>query len=103
MYKYYFINKSIIVHIKVLVKPFSERRGEKMPKNRYTEFGILVQIGLLKSGHSQKWLIQRCREQTGMYIDSGYLNRLLTGQRNSPKLEAAIKEILHLKEERKKV
>lgn len=67
-----------------------------MYKNEYTKFGILVKTKLLEMGRPQKWLIRQCREKTGMYIDSGYMNRLLTGQRNSPRLEAAIKEVLKI-------
>lgn len=67
-----------------------------MSKRSLTEFGKEVKLELLIKNQSQKWLIEQCRKNTGMYVDSGLMNRLLTGQRNSPKLEAAIKAILEI-------
>ena len=39
------------------------------------------------------------KERTGLYVDSGYMYKILTGQRNAPKIVAAIREILNLPNE----
>ena len=63
--------------------------------NDYTGFGIMVKTRLLgPPARTQVWLVNELRAKTGLYIDSSYLSKLLTGQRSSPRLEAAIAEIL---------
>jgi hypothetical protein len=37
-------------------------------------------------------------EQTGLYVDSGYMYKILTGQRKAPKVVAAIREILGMED-----
>ena len=48
-------------------------------------------------GKSQKWLEEAVTEKTGLFVDSGYMYKILTGQRNAPKVVAAICEILNIK------
>ena len=65
--------------------------------NDYTGFGLAVKTRLLgPPARTQVWLVKELREKTGLYIDSSYLSKLLTGQRNSPKLKAAIADILNI-------
>ena len=64
-----------------------------------TEFGISVKRRLIDLGQTQKWLIESVREKTGNYIDSGYLQRLMTGKAKSANMKTAICEILDIKEE----
>ena len=45
---------------------------------------------------NQNWLIGQVRERTGRYFDDSYLHKILTGQRNAPKLARAIREVLDL-------
>ena len=46
----------------------------------------------------QTWLIDRIREKMPeRYIDSSLINRILTGQTDSPEIEAAINDILWAK------
>lgn len=64
--------------------------------SRFTDFGSCVKTDLLRRGKTQKWLESRINEKTGLFVDSGYLYKILTGQRNAPKIVQAIQEILEL-------
>lgn len=66
--------------------------------SNFTDFGLCVKTELLRSGKSQKWLEETLTEKTGLYVDSGYLYKIFTGQRNAPKIVKAIREILKIKE-----
>lgn len=63
---------------------------------KYTPFGLCVKTKLLQRGKTQAWLIQRVREESGLFLDDGYLYKIITGQRNAPKIVQAIKEILEI-------
>ena len=69
-----------------------------MPVSKFTEFGIAVKIALTRMGLDQQWLIQQVKCQTGLFIDGGYLYKIMTGKRHAPKITAAIREILELPE-----
>ena len=70
-----------------------------MNLSKYSDFGLCVKTELLRLGKEQKWLEEAVSELTGLYVDSGYMYKILTGQRNAPKIVAAIREILNLQEE----
>ena len=63
---------------------------------KLTGFGLCVKTELLRRGMEQKELEKRITEETGLYVDSGYIYKILTGQRNAPKVVQAIREILDL-------
>ena len=67
-----------------------------MRKRIPTKFGLAVLYKLMESGTTQSELIERVRVETGQYLDSGYLYKILTGQRNAPKIVQAIRDILEL-------
>ena len=67
-----------------------------MDSCKFTPFGLAVKTELLKSGKEQKWLEQSVAEKTGLYVGSGYMYKIFTGQRNAPKVVQAIQEILNL-------
>ena len=67
----------------------------KIPK--FSEFGLCVKTELLKNSQSQKWLEEEITKRTGLYVDSGYMYKILTGQRNAPKIVEAICDILKIK------
>lgn len=52
---------------------------------------------LLRSGKEQKWLIEQIKER-GKYADSGYMYKILTGQREAPEIKRIICEVLDLPE-----
>ena len=66
---------------------------------KFTPFGLCVKTELLKTGRTQKWLEEEIGNRYGMYADSGYMYKILTGQRNAPKIVQAIREILELPEQ----
>ncbi|NBI09705.1 XRE family transcriptional regulator [Colidextribacter sp. OB.20] len=70
-----------------------------MDSCKFTPFGLCVKTELLKRGKSQKWLEEEVSNRYGMYADSGYMYKILTGQRNAPKIVRAIREILELPSE----
>ena len=63
---------------------------------KYTPFGLCVKTELLQRGKEQKWLEAMVRDKTDMYVDNGYMYKILTGQRNAPKIVEAIREILEI-------
>lgn len=64
--------------------------------SKFSDFGLCVKTELLRRGMEQKWLEEAVTEKTGLYVDSGYMYKILTGKRNAPKIVAAIREILEL-------
>lgn len=69
-----------------------------MNESKFTDFGLCVKTKLLQKGKSQKWLEEAITEKTGLYVDGGYMYKILTGQRNAPNIVAAIKEVLEIQE-----
>lgn len=63
---------------------------------KFTAFGLCVKTELLRRGKEQKWLEEKVTEATGLYVDSGYMYKILTGQRTAPKVVQAIREILDI-------
>lgn len=69
-----------------------------MNYSKFTDFGLCVKTKLLRIGKEQKWLEEEIAKETGLYTDSSYLYKILTGQRNAPKIVEAIRKILDIKE-----
>lgn len=69
-----------------------------MNLSKFSDFGLRVKMQLLQIGKEQKWLEEAVSEKTGLYVDNGYMYKILTGQRNAPKIVEAIREILGIKE-----
>lgn len=66
----------------------------------YTRFGLAVKTKLLGPPvRTQTWLAEEVRATTGLYVDDAYISKILTGQRNAPKIAHAIQEILELPEQ----
>lgn len=66
--------------------------------SKFTDFGLCVKTKLLQMGKEQKWLEEAISEKTGLYVDNGYMYKILTGQREAPKIVAAICEVLSIPE-----
>lgn len=63
----------------------------------YTQLGLDVKTKLLaRPARTQAWLAREISKRTGMFVDDAYLSKILTGQRNAPKIVQAIREILDL-------
>ena len=69
-----------------------------MNLSKFSDFGLCVKTKLLQSGKDQKWLERAVTEKTGLFVDGGYMYKILTGQRKAPKIVAAICEILNIEE-----
>ena len=65
-----------------------------MPK--CSDFGKAVKIALIQQDMTQEELMRLIREKTGLFVDSGYLWKILSGQRSPQTLIDAIREILDL-------
>lgn len=61
-----------------------------------TVFGKDIKKRLLDIDRNQAWLIQEVGERTGLYFDSSYMHKILTGKLATPKIVQAIKDILNL-------
>lgn len=69
-----------------------------MNLSKFSDFGLCVKTKLLQNGKDQKWLEETVSDKTGLYVDGGYMYKILTGQRNAPKIVEAIREILNIEE-----
>ncbi len=72
-----------------------------MNQSKYTDFGLSVKTKLLELGKNQKWLEDAVSKKTGLFVDGGYMYKILTGKRDAPKVVEAIREILELENEEK--
>lgn len=63
---------------------------------QFTEFGKQVKIELIKKNQSMAWLQEEVAGRTGLYMDSAYMSRILSGKRSPQKVVTAICEILDL-------
>lgn len=63
------------------------------------DFGKAVKIRLIELDKNQAWLIDQVKEKTGLYFDDGYLWKITAGVCATPKIVAAIRDILGLQEE----
>lgn len=68
--------------------------------SKISDFGLCVKTELLKNSRTQKWLEEEITKKTGLYVDNGYMYKILTGQRNAPKVVEAICDILNIENER---
>ena len=98
-----FADTYIIVPKSVLVKQKERIGGTFVNCSKFSDFGLCVKTELLRQGKEQKWLEEAVSEKTGLYVDSGYMWKILTGQRNAPKIVAAICEILSINEDGERV
>lgn len=64
--------------------------------SKFSDFGLCVKTELLKIGRTQKWLEEEITKRTGLFVDSGYMHKILTGQRNAPKIVESICDILKI-------
>ena len=69
-----------------------------MNLSKFSDFGLCVKTELLRIGKDQKWLEESISEKTGLFVDNGYMYKILTGQRKAPKVVAAIREILNIQD-----
>ena len=86
----------IIVLHNVLVNRNITEGGTFVEECKFTEFGLCVKNRLLRKGREQKWLEEEVMRRTGKFMDSGYMYKILTGQRSPDEIISAIMEILDI-------
>ena len=59
-------------------------------------FGKEVKKKLVDIDQTQEWLIQRVKDDTGLFFDSGYLYKILTGKLATPKIIESISKVLNI-------
>ena len=67
---------------------------------QFTAFGKDIVKRLIDIDKDQLWLIERVKEKTGLYFDGSYLHKIRTGKLATPKIIAAIRDILDLPEQK---
>ena len=85
-----------IVQYLVLVNIKCTEGGIFVDSCKFTSFGLCVKTELLKRGKTQKWLESEITNRTGLFADSGYMDKILKGKRNAPKIVQAICDILEI-------
>lgn len=70
-----------------------------MGSTKFSPFGLCVKKKLLDLGMTQKELEEEVNKRTGLFVDAGYMYKILTGQREAPKIAQAVREILDLPEQ----
>lgn len=58
-----------------------------------------IKYRLIDLDKSQKWLENEITARTGLFVDSGYMHKIMSGERKAPKIVKAIREILDIPEE----
>ena len=65
-----------------------------MLKVPLTPFGKEIKKKLIDMERNQGWLIAQVKEKTGLYFDSSYLFKVMAGKKCTPKIVAAITDVL---------
>ena len=67
---------------------------QEKEEREITDFGREVKKKLIDIGKTQRWLAIEISTRTELKPDDRYLNKVLSGKRNSPQIKKAVKEIL---------
>lgn len=60
------------------------------------DFGKEVKKKLIDIDQTQEWLCNEVNNDTGLYIDSSYMSKVLTGKLSTPSIVSSIKKILKI-------
>lgn len=63
---------------------------------QFTDFGKSVKKALIDGNRKEAWLIDEIKDRTGLFVDYGYLYKIMTGERAAARVVDAINEILDL-------
>ena len=61
-----------------------------------TPFGKMIKRRLIDLDKNQTWLIEQVKEKTGLFFDSSYMSKIMTGKLRTPGIVQAICEILDI-------
>lgn len=87
----------MILLFSVIVNTKERRKLRKVVSN-ISEYGKSIKLKLLERGENQNWLIEQVKTKTGLYFDSSYLHKVMTGKEKSANVVSAINEILGIEE-----
>lgn len=60
------------------------------------DFGVEIKKRLVEVNQNQLWLIERVKQDTGLYFDGSYLHKVIAGELATPTIVASIRKILNL-------
>lgn len=63
-----------------------------------SDFGKRIKMRLVEMDKNQKWLIEEVKAKTGLYFDTSYIHKIMTGQIATPSIVNAICEVLDIKQ-----
>jgi hypothetical protein len=61
--------------------------------------GRAIKKRLIDLDKNQLWLVGQVKQATGLYFDSAYLQKIMTGTLKTPGVVSAIREILDISED----
>ena len=61
------------------------------------DFGKEIKKKLVDLEQSQVWLIDKVKDDTGLYFDGSYLHKIITGVHRTPMIVLSICKILDIK------
>lgn len=61
-----------------------------------TEYGKSIKVALVQMDKTQNWLINEVAARTGLFFDSSYLHKIMTGELATPSIVKAINDVLGL-------
>ena len=64
-----------------------------------SNFGKKVKKALIDIDKNQAWLIEEIKAKTGLYFDSSYMHKILSGKNKNPTIVGAICSILNIEKE----
>ena len=67
-----------------------------MKNIKVCEFGKEIKKKLVDLDQTQDWLIEQVKADTGLFFDSSYLHKILTGKLQTPKIIESISKILDI-------
>ncbi len=62
------------------------------------DFGKEVKKRLVDLDQSQEWLIAQVHSDTGLFFDSSYMHKILTGALKTPRIVESICKVLNIQQ-----
>ena len=88
-----FIRNNIILLFSVNI---NTKGGVFLFMKKLCDFGKKIKIKLVEINQTQSWLIEKVKKDTGLYFDSGYLQKIFTGELKTPDIVQSIRKILNI-------
>ena len=75
------------------------RKEERHLVEGITAYGKAIKSKLNDMSKTQNWLVSEVANRTGLYFDTSYLHKVMTGRLKTPGIINAINEILEMPEQ----